>query len=120
MPQDDYSAARDTLHRLRGGDLAEVGNTLSERLLHTHVAQHEGLPGLLRLALHRYGTEVIQCVILTGVRQPVVVPPPWRDHIASELPYAVPPLGDARFPGLDAVVDDLLASAAGKRIEEID
>jgi hypothetical protein len=120
LPYDAYNTVRDTLHQLRGGDLAEMGKTLGERLLHTHVAQHEGLHGLLRLALHRYGPEVIQCVVLTGVRQPIVVPSPWCDHLTSHLPYAIPHASDARFPGLDDIVDDLRVSAAGKRLEEID
>jgi hypothetical protein len=120
LAHSEYTAVRETIQRLRGSDLAEAGRTLGERLLHTHVAQREGLQGRLRLALHQYGTEVIQCALLTGVRQPIMVPSPWRDHLASQLSYAVPPPGDAQFPGLDQVEASLRDLVAETRIEVVD
>ncbi|UKY49195.1 hypothetical protein [Streptomyces inhibens] len=110
-----YPAIRDTIRQLRGSDLSAQGESLGERLLNTAVPQRLGLPGRLRSALHRYSTEAVQCVVLTGIRQPVAVPAPWRDHLGTALPYASPPAGDTVFPGVDEVVRALRDSVPGSR-----
>ncbi|MFG2289055.1 hypothetical protein ACGFOU_23680 [Streptomyces sp. NPDC048595] len=112
---DHYPAIRDTIHQLRGSDLAPQGGSLGERLLNTSVPQRVGLPGRLRSALHRHSTEAVQCVVLTGIRQPVAVPAPWRDHLGTALPYGSPPGGDTVFPEVAEVTRALRASVPASR-----
>lgn len=119
LRKEDYGPVRDMIRQVRGSDLALVGKTLGERLLNTQVAQRGGLRGHLRLALNRYGAETVQCVVLTGVQQPIAVPAPWHEYLATTLPYEAPPTHDTRFPDLDHVERELRASAAGRRIEEV-
>ncbi|MGW5640842.1 hypothetical protein, partial [Streptomyces sp. NPDC003832] len=70
LRKDDYTPIRGMIQQLRGRDLVKTGGTLGERLLNTQVAQRKGLRGHLRRVLHRHGPELIQCVVLTGIRQP--------------------------------------------------
>jgi hypothetical protein len=59
-------------------------------------------------------------VVLTGNRQPIVVPSPWHEYLATTLPYESPPTEDTRFPALPDVVRDLRASVSPRRrIEEV-
>ncbi|MFE1171222.1 hypothetical protein [Streptomyces sp. NPDC058773] len=118
---EQYPAVRDTVHQLQGSDLAGQGESLGERLLNTAVPQRLGLPGRLRSALQEYGAEAIQCVVLTGIRQPVSVPAPWRDHLGTSLPYASPSGADSVFPSVPDVTRALRASVPGSRqVVEVD
>ncbi|MFF8311780.1 hypothetical protein ACWGQL_24970 [Streptomyces lydicus] len=117
---EDYPAIRDTVHQLHGSDLAAQGESLGERLLNTAVPQRVGLAGRLRAALRQYGAEVVQCVVLTGIRQPVSVPAPWRDHLGASLPYGAPPDGDSVFASVPEVTRALRESvSAGRRVVEV-
>lgn len=121
LPKGDYNVSRDSIQRLRGNDLSTVGATLGERLLNTDVAQHQGLQGHLRLALEEFSAEATQCMVLTGIRQPIEVAAPWHEHLATQLDYEQPPAGDADFPDLDQVTGDLRASIRpGRQVEEGD
>ncbi|MEU8786184.1 hypothetical protein [Streptomyces sp. NPDC048637] len=116
-----YPAVRDTVHQLHGSDLAPQGESLGERLLNTAVPQRLGLPGRLRSALHAYSAEAVQCVVLTGIRRPVAVPAPWRDHLGSALPYASPSGADSVFPAVPDVTRALRESVPGSRqVVEVD
>ncbi|WP_018682913.1 hypothetical protein [Actinokineospora enzanensis] len=120
LRREEYNAIRDTVQRLRGADLSTSGSTLGERLLNTEVAQQEGLRGHLRLALQEHGSAATQCLVLTGMRQPVEVTPPWHEHLATQLPYEAPPTGDSTFPPLTHVTDALRATIRpGRRVEEV-
>jgi hypothetical protein len=117
--RESQAPIRATIQQLRGSDLSARGKNLGERLLNTRVAQHEGLPGFLRLALHEHWAEAIQCIVLTGNRQPIAVPSPWHEYLTTTLPYQSPPSVDARLSALADVILDLRASVSpGRRIEE--
>lgn len=121
LRRSELDVVKHALQELRGKDLSTEGGTLGERLLNTQVARRSGLKGYVRLALHRHGPEVAQCVVLTGTRRPVEVPAPWHEHLDTVLPYASPPQGDTRFPPLAEVVRELRAGVApGRRIEEVE
>lgn len=117
VPEQKYEAIRAAVREIHGRDLSGVEGSLGERLLHTHVAQREGLPGYLRLMMHQHGPEVIPCVVLTGLDRPVTVPWPWHDYLATQLPYTRPSDADARFPQVDEVVRELQASVGQKKVE---
>jgi hypothetical protein len=119
LPKDAYGPVRDRIVQVRGRDLALVGDTVGERLLNTHVARPQGFSGWLRRALQVRHVEVIQCFLLTGARQPILVPSPWHEYLARRLPYQTPSSQDTRFPSVDQVNQELRASAAGRRIEEM-
>ncbi|MFD5397086.1 hypothetical protein ACFWJW_23060 [Streptomyces sp. NPDC127097] len=118
---EQYPAIRDTVHQLHGAELAGQGESLGERLLNTAVPQRLGLPGRLRSALRDHGAEAVQCVVLTGIRRPIAVPAPWRDHLGTALPYASPPGADTVFPAVADVTRALRASVPGPRqVVEVD
>ncbi|WP_327702001.1 hypothetical protein OG530_08965 [Streptomyces decoyicus] len=116
-----YPALRDTVRRLRCSDLSTQGESLGERLLRTAVPQRLGLPGRLRSALQHHSAEAVQCVVLTGIRQPVAVPAPWRDHLGTSLPYAAPPGGDTVFAAPSEVTRALRESVPRtRRVVEVE
>lgn len=112
----DISAA---LRQLRGADISPHGGTLAERLLNSQVAQRSGIHGYLRLALRRFAAETIQCVVLTGLHQPIAIPAPWHEYLRTRLSFDPPPTDDVRFPQLSEVVNALRSSAAGASISEV-
>jgi hypothetical protein len=71
--------------------------------------------------LEEFSAEATQCMVLTGIRQPIEVAAPWHEHLATQLGYEQPPAGDAVFPDLDQVTGDLRASIRpGRQVEEVD
>ncbi|WP_229402318.1 hypothetical protein [Micromonospora okii] len=119
LPKAQYGPVREKILSLGPADLAEIGTSVGERLLNTQVAQHHGLRGRLRYVLRQHGPQAVQCVLLAGVRRPIVVPSPWHEYLATTLPYAEPPDADTRFAGLDEVNRALRAGAGHRRIEEV-
>ncbi len=102
---------KDVVQRLTGGDLSVTGDSAGARLLNTRVPVREGLAGRLRAALHRYGAEAVQCVILTGFQQPVAIPAPWHDLLNASIPYQGLNIArDAWLPSCQEVEDELIAS----------
>ncbi|QFZ18711.1 hypothetical protein [Saccharothrix syringae] len=119
LPRDAHQPVRTKILQLRGSDLSQIGSSIGERLLNTRVAQHHGLHGRLRLALHQHGTEAVQAVLLTGIRRPITVPAPWCDHLTTTLPFAEPPAGDTGFGDVREVNRALRDSAGDRRVEEV-
>jgi len=118
LPRRNYPQVKDTVQRLRGGDLASQGGTLGERLLNTQVALRHGIDGYLRLAVERHIGEVVQTLVLTGQQQPIQTQVAWREQLQSRLPFqASPSTYDIRFPDRETVVTDLRDSING-RFEE--
>jgi hypothetical protein len=115
----DFPGISDALRQLRGADISPLGGTLAERLLNSQVAQRTGIHGYLRLALRRFEAETIQCVVLTGLHQPIAIPAPWHEYLRTRLSFDPPPTDDVRFLQLHEVVDALRSSAAGAPIHEI-
>ena len=110
---------KDVVRRLAGGDLSLTGESLGQRLLNTRVPLREGLAGDLRAALHRYGTEAVQCAILTGHRQPVTVSEPWRSQLNPAVVYqGLATSADALLPPCRQVEDEFkseVVSPSGAR-----
>ncbi|RKT55558.1 hypothetical protein [Saccharothrix australiensis] len=119
LPRDAHQPVRAKILQLRTSDLSQIGSSVGERLLNTRVAQHHGLRGRLRLALHQHGAEAIQAVLLTGIRRPISVPAPWRDHLETALPFAEPPAHDTGFGDVGEVNRALRDSAGDRRVEEV-
>ncbi|MCS7477879.1 hypothetical protein ACFFQW_14425 [Umezawaea endophytica] len=116
LPKDAFPPIRARLRELTGGDLATSGTTVGERLLRTQVTRPRGLRGLLRGSLRTHGPEIVQTLLLTGVTKPVEVPAPWREYLATTLPYQPVTPGDTGFPELDRINAEL---AAGRDVEVV-
>jgi len=119
LPKAKYEPIREKILTLRTTDLSQVGNSVGERLLNTQVAEHHGLPGRLRHVLRSHGPQAIQCILLAGIRRPIVVPSPWHEYLSTTLPYAEPPAHDTRFVEPGEVNRALRASADHRPVEEV-
>lgn len=105
LPADALPLLAVGIPRLRGVDLALVGDTLGERLLATGLTSPKGVAGLLRHAVTQHLADVVQTIALTGIDQPVTAAVPWKRDLADRLD---------RTP---ARTDDRIGPADGQDVE---
>lgn len=115
-----YLEFRNGISQLRGADLSPLGETVGDRLLNTPLPWWPSLADRLRAALRSHVPEVTQCIVLTGQRQPIVVPPPWHEHLTAALPFEALSDGDTSLPDLASVVQALRDNVSPtRRVEEV-